>query len=121
MKRKAIPDIKRTQDFLQFADRKTYPIDEFKYSNLGLLLVGLAIEHICKGDYYTILRKHILDKAGISCFSPHKPENAKYNRDDPALQYVVGGLPQEVVGSQQKDWQNSGSGYAERVLIILLL
>lgn len=91
-----VPTIKNTKDFLPFLENKVYPIGEFKYSNAGILLVGLAIEHAYenkfhqKFDYNDILNKFIIDKVKMPSFSPWKPSNGLYNRYDPIAPYIVG-------------------------------
>lgn len=91
-----IPDIKHVEDFVQFIDPKIFPIGEVNYSNAGILLVGLALKHAYENhigeacDYNDILRKFILDPAGIKCFSPWRPEHSSFNPADPAGPNIVG-------------------------------
>jgi CubicO group peptidase (beta-lactamase class C family) len=91
-----IPVIKKTSDFLPFVEDKTFKIGQEKYSNAGLLLVGLAIQHAYEKkfnhfmDYNDILEKYIIKKAGMPSFSPWKPKNGRYNLQDPVAPYLAG-------------------------------
>lgn len=91
-----VPQIKQVEDFLPFVDRETYPINEFKYSNAGILLVGLAIKHAYEKktgrpcDYNELLNKFIIQKAGLKCFSPWRPEHGKFNPTDESAKNTVG-------------------------------
>lgn len=90
------PVIKRPDDFLRYADDKLFEVGKEHYSNLGILLVGLAIQHAYKSkcepcEYDDILYKYILRDAGISSLSPWKPKNGITNPDDPLSAHVVGG------------------------------
>jgi len=42
-------------------------------------------------DYQSILKKFVLDPASIESFGIHKPENAKFNPNDPVAPHIVGG------------------------------
>lgn len=91
-----VPEIKHIDDFLPFVEDKVYPIGEVRYSNVGILLVGFAIQHAyekklqLKTDYNNILNKYIIQKIGLSSFSPWKPINGKYNTLDPIAPFIVG-------------------------------
>ncbi len=54
--------MKTPEDFLQFAESKVFPISEEKYSNLGLLLVGLAVKHAYEKKYDPCEYNEILQK-----------------------------------------------------------
>jgi hypothetical protein len=90
-----IPKMRRAEDFLQFAENKVSPIGEDKYSNLGILLVGLAIKHAYEKkhgpcEYNDILQKYIINEVGMPSFTPWKPENAKYNLADSQAPHIAG-------------------------------
>ncbi len=91
-----IPEMNRAEDFLQFAEIKTYPVDKEKYSNLGILLVGLAIKHAYEKkhgpcEYDQLLSKYIVDKIAMPSFSSKKPDqNVKYNLEDPIAPHIAG-------------------------------
>lgn len=91
-----VPVIKHAEDFLPFVDDKTFPIGEYRYSNAGILLVGLAIKHAYEEkihhsiDYDDILKKYIIDEVGMTSFTPWKPQNGQYNLADPVAPYIVG-------------------------------
>lgn len=91
-----IPVIKQIEDFLPFIEDKTYPIGEERYSNVGILLVGFAIKHAYEKkvhqsvDYNHILQRYIINKVGMNSFSPWKPQNARFNLNDPIAPFIVG-------------------------------
>lgn len=91
--------IKGPEDFLIYADDEITPLEkgETKYSNIGLLLVGLSIQHHYNKNkpaneqlsYDEILEKHLLSKAGMK-ISVHAPKDAYYNKGTIA-EHVEGG------------------------------
>lgn len=91
-----IPEIKSIEDFLPFIEEKTYPVGEERYSNDGILLVGLAIKQAYEKkfdlsvEYNDILRQYIISEVGMPSFTPWKPENAKCNAHDPISPHIVG-------------------------------
>lgn len=90
-----IPEIRKVEDFIPFIEGKVFPIGERRYSNAGILLVGLAIQHAYEKkfhhpmDYNDILQKYIIQKVGMSVFTPRKPENARYNLNDSIAPHLV--------------------------------
>ena len=90
------PEIKQPEDFLKFAEKKLFEPDKYEYSNLGILLVGLAIKHAYNNKehvnlgYNDILNKFILNEVGMPSFSPWMPENGKYNKNAEYTKYLVG-------------------------------
>ncbi|MGC3900911.1 serine hydrolase domain-containing protein [Legionella pneumophila] len=90
------PEMNRAEDFLQFAEAKTYPVGKQRYSNLGILLVGLAVKHAYEKkhdacEYHDLLSKYIIDPIGMPSFSSKRPEeNAKYNPDDTMAPHIAG-------------------------------
>jgi len=101
-----VPAIERPEDYLKFAEAeiKALPyvdekgnIVESHYSNLGSLLVGLAIQNAynekhpgSKLTYDEILAKHVLEPAGVRNFSAQKPENACTNARDLVAPHIAG-------------------------------
>ena len=91
-----VPNIRQAEDFVPFVEAQIYPVGEERYSNAGLLIVGLAIKHAYENKFKTtisyddILQKYIIQKAGMTTFSPWKPVNGKYNPDDKVAPYLVG-------------------------------
>ncbi len=91
-----IPVIKRAEDFLPFVDAEVFPVGEERYSNVGLLLVGLAIKHAYETkykhpiNYNVLLNNMLIDPIGLTSFSITKPDNAKYNLDDPIAPFLAG-------------------------------
>ncbi len=88
-------EMRTPNDFLQFAEDEVFPIGEQKYSNLGILIVSLAIQHAyvkkhgaC--EYNEILKKYIIDEVGMPSFSLQKPENAKFNHADSIAAHFEG-------------------------------
>jgi len=62
-----------------------------RYSNAGMVLLGLAIEHLCQKSYYDVLREYVVTPAQMECFSMSRPkENAQWNPDDPVILHMVG-------------------------------
>lgn len=90
------PVIRRAEDFLPFVDANVYPIGVTRYSNAGLLLVGLAVKHAYEKKYkhpinYDVLLKNMLiNTVGMTSFSIVKPDNAKYNILDPIAPFIAG-------------------------------
>lgn len=84
----SIPQIQSVEDFLEFADDT---IKENNYSNLGILLVGLSLQHLCKKEYHEILEENVILPAKIKTFSEKRPEIACYNKLDPVGKEFVGG------------------------------
>ena len=93
-----ITSIKKLNNFLIYADDTIVTLnnDETRYSNLGLLLLGLSIEHCyntaMKHDkplsFDEILHKYIIEPAGMKIFSSQKPDNACYNESGSCSQYI---------------------------------
>jgi len=89
-------EINQPKDFLKYAEEKTYPPGELHYSNIGSLLLGLAIKTAYEKKYGQtgydkILHRYIIEAAKISCFSSTIPEHAKYNKEDKISPHIVGG------------------------------
>ncbi len=90
-----IPLPHHPEDFLPFSDEKVFNLEpgESRYSNLGILLLGLSIQYHYQKfeplDYNSILKKHILDKAGITLFCS-KPPQGNFNQEDAIAGYLCG-------------------------------
>jgi CubicO group peptidase (beta-lactamase class C family) len=94
-----ISSIQKLEDFLCYADNKITMLNDNEtcYSNLGLLLLGLSIEH-CHNNAFTnahlsfdeILQKYVIQPAGMKIFSSQKPTNACYNESGSCSQYICG-------------------------------
>ncbi len=96
------PQIHRPQDFLAYADEQLIPLEKLEpdgssYSNLGLLLVGLSIEHLYNQhtgeslSYSEILNRYVLEPAGVETFQTEMPQGARVNKEDPSAAYIAGG------------------------------
>lgn len=97
-------DIQNPEDFLRFADQATHEKGRVLYSNLGILLVGLAVKHAYdkkyggKHPYNEILENYIIRPAGMQHFfvtNPQlsKPEtnyNVKPGANDALAPYIAG-------------------------------
>lgn len=89
------PILNQPEDFLTFSDEEVINLEpgESRYSNLGILLVGLSIQHHYQKleplDYNSILKKYILDRAGITLFCS-KPPHGNFNEEDPIAEYLCG-------------------------------
>lgn len=95
-----MPNITRAEDYLQFADDTIVdvPEGETRYSNLGSLLTGLAIQSAYNRknpgnelDYHSILEQHVLNPANMEQFSIRRPENSCANSIDPTSPHLCGG------------------------------
>ncbi len=84
------PQLRRPEDFLIYADDTTVPLSQYHYSNLGILLVGLSLQHLTQTPFDTLLRQHVLEPSGVGCFSSQKPEGAKVNPQDPVAPHICG-------------------------------
>lgn len=99
------PSINGVRDFLPFAEDKIYQdIPMYgKYSNLGFVLVGLALEHaydvyrdahpalnLPAYDFNGLLSHYITQEAGMTCFAANRPENGRFNPTDKAAEHMVG-------------------------------
>ncbi|MBU6338755.1 MAG: serine hydrolase [Rickettsiales bacterium] len=104
----------KTEDLLKFADEEVLSQEDLddpaipknkKYSNLGIALVGLAIqqayndkyskEHTSEEPYQPlsfdeIRDKYILEPAKITIFSNYMPEGGCAHPDDPASPRIIG-------------------------------
>jgi CubicO group peptidase (beta-lactamase class C family) len=90
--------IKKLDNFLQYADDTiaTLNNDETRYSNLGLLLLGLSIEHCYNTamqhnsplSFDEILHKYIIKPADMHIFTSQKPQNGCYNEFGSCSQYI---------------------------------
>ncbi len=91
-----VPVIQHAEDFLPFVDNNIYPIGVERYSNAGLLLVGLAIKHAYETkfrhpiNYDVLLHNMLVEPIGMTSFSILKPANAKYNLQDPIAPFIAG-------------------------------
>lgn len=86
-----LPVVSKPEDFLKYAETAIYPLDKGHYSNLGILLVALAVQHQCDDTPFDeLLEKHILNPAKMS-ISKSKPLGGKFSPKDPCQGMVVGG------------------------------
>ena len=62
------PQLQTLQDYLPLLDEEPAfaPGSQWAYSNSGYMLLGLLIEAISGEDYYTYVRKHVFDVAGMT-------------------------------------------------------
>ena len=84
-----IPGIDRPEDLLQFADETT-GAPPGSYSNLGLLLVGLSLQHLTKTPFDVLLESYIKEPARMGCLSSKKPPGALFNTSDPVAEHICG-------------------------------
>lgn len=96
--------LQNPEDFIRFADHSTHEKGKWLYSNLGILLVGLAIKHAYAKKYGVIrpyneiLEKYIIRPAGMQNFFVTNPQfskseantNVKPGANDPLAPYIVG-------------------------------
>jgi len=96
---RSVPKIHRPQDFLAYADEGLVELgpNGSTYSNLGILLVGFAIEHLYHQStnrsipYQEILKQYLINPAGIQMFQTEMPSGARVNPADPIAPHIVGG------------------------------
>lgn len=82
------PKIEKPEDFIKYADAT---IEENDYSNLGILLVGLSLQHYTGLPFDTLLSDHVLQPAGITHFSTTAPkEGYVTNEKHPTAKYLSG-------------------------------
>jgi len=97
-----LPRINEPKDFLVYADEELIQLDKLgpngdSYSNLGLLLVGLSIEHLYnqhaeeKLPYSEILNRYVIQPAGIGTFQTEMPTGARVNNEDLLASHIAGG------------------------------
>lgn len=62
------PQLQTLQDYLPLLDDEPAfaPGSQWAYSNSGYMLLGLLIEAISGEDYYTYVRQHVFDVAGMT-------------------------------------------------------
>lgn len=84
------PEMKGPESLLRFADGETFPKGEVHYSNLGLLLVGLSLQHIAGKPFKELLHEYVIAPAHMECFSSQKPDDALINPDDPKSAHNFG-------------------------------
>lgn len=95
--------INSLQELLPLIEKITYPINEFHYSNAGMLILGFALEHLYNQvhakeaplDYQSILKKYIIDVIGLTNFFVSMPHDVvghevKYNILDKLAPYLIG-------------------------------
>ena len=81
-------EVQHAEELLKFADTKTYPVGDVKYSNLGMLLLGLSIEHYynqkngTKKEFREIVFDEIAHKAEMKSFTPSRPSNGRISPKD---------------------------------------
>lgn len=99
-KNESTPKIVSPEDFINYADTEIHELQkgETHYSNVGLLLVGLAIQHLYNAknpkdqkSYQEILDQFVLQPAGLSSFSRTRPEGGCFNSLHPAASNIEGG------------------------------
>lgn len=97
-----VPLVNDPKDFLIYADEELRPLDKLgpegdSYSNLGILLVGLSIEHLYNQhaektlSYAEILNQFVLRPAGVEIFETQMPKEARYNKEDHSASHISGG------------------------------
>lgn len=97
-----VPQINHPRDFLAYADEELIPLDKLgpegdSYSNLGILLAGLSIEHLYNEHskenipYDEILNRYVLEPSGVTTFHSKMPRGARFNKDDLSSPHIAGG------------------------------
>jgi CubicO group peptidase (beta-lactamase class C family) len=73
------------------------PGDQFRYSNTGMLLLGVVIESASGGSYFDYIREHIYERAGME-------HSDSYEMDYPVENLAIGYDPEP--GSEY-GWKNN--------------
>ena len=89
---------KSTQDYLQYAETRTYDYGKRRYSDLGIMLASLSAEHHYNKtknpsehkSFEKIVEEQLIGPAGVEQFSAQRPENAICHSDDPIASYITG-------------------------------
>lgn len=84
------PKMERPEDCLHFAHEETFPKGEYHYSNLGILLVGLALQHVTGKPFDELLNEYVIAPAHMECLSSKKPPGALINPEDPKSAHNFG-------------------------------
>ncbi|MCS5709916.1 serine hydrolase [Candidatus Berkiella aquae] len=94
----AVPEIKSSHDLLKYGEKKVLnPLGQFSYSNLGMLLLGFAIEkkyqdaQQAKGETPSlgideIMRHFVKEDVGLKVFENKRPEKGYYAEKQRNLQ-----------------------------------
>lgn len=96
-KGQSVPSVTKCEDLLKYANDELLAKGEFHYSNLGLLLVGLSLQHhVSKHKQRSMsfddaLKEYVLIPAKIDLFSPLKPGNGVNNPNDEKAAFIYGG------------------------------
>ncbi len=113
----------RPEDFLQFAQSTVCDFEPGKgsnYSNTGILLAGLAAQHLYNRNkpeserktYQELLEEKILRPAEIENFSVTKPENALFNEEH-IVAGKINGSPAGGYWATASDMQKFGRWLCE--------
>jgi CubicO group peptidase (beta-lactamase class C family) len=86
------------QDYLQYAERITYEYGKPKYSDLGIMLASLSVEHHYNKErdpsehksFEEIVKEKLTIPAGVEKFSAQRPADAVCHSDDPIAPYITG-------------------------------
>ncbi len=79
-------------------DRPSFePGDRFRYSNTGMLLLGVIIEQVTNQDYYEYIRQNIYQPAGMT-------NSDCYEMDQPVENLAIGYAPSK---DNKYGWENN--------------
>ncbi len=114
-----VPMLREPQDFLRYASDE---VKDNSYSNLGILLAGLAAQHYYnKGkapedqkSYSEILRELVLEPAGLEDFSATPPADGLFSDENIAQRYVCGS-PAGGYWASAKDMQKFADHLCDRM------
>lgn len=101
-----VPIVNQSQELLKYADDNVSSIGVYQYSNLGILLVGMAMEYYynqyqekktvlsnTKPAYVSIdalMNEFAINDVKMACFTCKPPYNARLDQNDPYLPYIYG-------------------------------
>ncbi|TMP37309.1 serine hydrolase domain-containing protein [Pseudoalteromonas rubra] len=83
--------------FLKYLPLTAEPGTRFRYSNEGMILLGLVIESITQESYDTYVKTHIFDKAGM-------PDTGNYDIDGVTPNMAMGYFYSDKLNSMQSNW-----------------
>ena len=84
-----LPVIANTEDFLHYSNGQFFPLNASHYSNTGILLTALGVQHYTGIPFERTLEAFLSDQN--IALSPTRPANARFNAQDPSAGNVVGG------------------------------
>lgn len=115
--------IKKLEEFLRYADSTIIALEDNDqhYSNLGILLLGLSIEHCYNTtrpldkhlSFEEILHQYIIRPAGMNIFASQRPLNACWNKSG-SCSHLICGSPAGGHWTTAEDLQKFGLWFCKK-------